>query len=172
MCSIKIQHPHTLQSDHHKSPNSWGFPGGSDGKESTCNVGDPGLIPTSGRREVFDLQGWLPSPVFLPGEFHGQRSMVGYSPWDHKEFDTAERLTHTHTHTHTTVDPLPLFHPPNPLSLWCLQIWSLYLCTCFNFILFTHFGFFWIHVWDFPGGSDMYEQNHMVFVFLPLSYFT
>ena len=29
---------------------------------------------------------WLPTPVFLPGEFHGQRSLVGYSPWGHKEF--------------------------------------------------------------------------------------
>jgi len=27
---------------------------------------------------------WLPTPVFLPGEFHGQRSLVGYSPWGHK----------------------------------------------------------------------------------------
>ena len=43
---------------------------------------------------------WLPTPVFLPEEFHGQRSLVGYSPWDHKEWDTSERLTHTHTHTH------------------------------------------------------------------------
>ena len=32
-------------------------------------------------------------PVFLPGEFHGQRSLVGYSPWDHKEEDTTEQLT-------------------------------------------------------------------------------
>ena len=28
---------------------------------------------------------WLPTPVFLPGEFHGQRSLVGYSPWGPKE---------------------------------------------------------------------------------------
>ena len=28
---------------------------------------------------------WLPTPVFLPGEFHGQRSLVDYSPWGHKE---------------------------------------------------------------------------------------
>ena len=42
---------------------------------------------------------WLPTPVFLPGEFHEQRS-----PWDHKESDTTERLKHPHTdtHTHTT----------------------------------------------------------------------
>ena len=32
---------------------------------------------------------WLPTPVFLPGEFHGQRSLAGYSPWGCKELDTA-----------------------------------------------------------------------------------
>ena len=32
---------------------------------------------------------WLPTPVFLP-EFHGQRSLVGYSPWGHKDLDTTE----------------------------------------------------------------------------------
>ena len=36
---------------------------------------------------------WLPTPVFLPGEFHGQRSLVGYSPWDRKESDMTEGLT-------------------------------------------------------------------------------
>ena len=36
-----------------------------------------------------------PTLVFLPGEFHGQRSLVGYSPWGRKESDTAEQLTHT-----------------------------------------------------------------------------
>ena len=40
---------------------------------------------------------WQPTPVFLPGEFHGQRSLVGYSPWGHRESDTTEQLTHTHT---------------------------------------------------------------------------
>ena len=30
---------------------------------------------------------WQPTPVFLPREFHGQRSLVGYSPWGHKESD-------------------------------------------------------------------------------------
>ena len=38
------------------------------------------------------------TPVILSGEFHGQRSLVGYSPWDRKESDTTEQLTHTHTH--------------------------------------------------------------------------
>ena len=34
----------------------------------------------------------LPTPVFLPGEFHGQRSLAGYSPWDSKELDTPEGI--------------------------------------------------------------------------------
>ena len=33
---------------------------------------------------------WLLTPVFLSGEFHGQRSLVGYSPWGRKELDKAE----------------------------------------------------------------------------------
>ena len=53
-----------------------GFPGGSHGKESACNAGDSGLIPW---RRV-----WLPTPVFLPGASHGQRSLAGYSQWGHK----------------------------------------------------------------------------------------
>ena len=36
---------------------------------------------------------WHPTPVFLPGEFHGQRSLVGYSPWGCKESDTTEQLS-------------------------------------------------------------------------------
>ena len=34
--------------------------------------------------------------VFLPGESHGQRSLAGYSPWDHKESDTTEATSHHH----------------------------------------------------------------------------
>ena len=44
---------------------------------------------------------WQPTPVFLPGKFHEQRSLVGFSPWDHKELDMTEQLTDRHTHTHT-----------------------------------------------------------------------
>ena len=36
---------------------------------------------------------WQPTSVFLPGKFHGQRSLVGYSPWSHKESDMTERLS-------------------------------------------------------------------------------
>ena len=40
---------------------------------------------------------WQPTPVFLPGEFHEQRSLAGHSPWGHKESDTTEQLTLTHS---------------------------------------------------------------------------
>ena len=36
--------------------------------------------------------------VFLPGESHGQRSLVGYSPWDRKDSDRTESLTYTHVY--------------------------------------------------------------------------
>ena len=35
-----------------------------------------------------------PTPVFVPGEFHGQKVLVGYSPWGYKESDMTEQLTH------------------------------------------------------------------------------
>ena len=63
----------------------------SDGKESACNVRDPRSIPGSRR-----FPGWrerLPTPVFVPGKSHGQRSLAGYSPWGRKGSDTTERLT-------------------------------------------------------------------------------
>ena len=74
----------------------WGhFPGGSDGKVSVYNAGDPGSIPGLGipwRRK------WQSTLVLLSGKSHGQRSLLGYSPWGHKESDTTERL-HSLTHS-------------------------------------------------------------------------
>ena len=56
-------------------------------------------LPVNGKG-LFDLwvrkipwkREWQPTPVFLPGESHGQRSLQGYSPWGHKVFDVTERL--------------------------------------------------------------------------------
>ena len=48
---------------------------------------DPWVGKIPWRRE------WQPTPVFLPGEFHGQRSLEGYSPWGLKESDMTEQLT-------------------------------------------------------------------------------
>ena len=68
-----------------------GSPGGSDGKETTCNAGDLGLIPgwgrSSGGRHDNPLQySCLENP-------HGQGSPAGYSPWGRKELDMTERLS-------------------------------------------------------------------------------
>ena len=60
-----------------------------DGKESACSAGDPGSIPGSGRSSG---EGNGNTPAFSPGESHGQRSLVGCSPWGHKEWDTTEQL--------------------------------------------------------------------------------
>ena len=45
----------------------------------------------------FKPSGPTPTPLFLPGESHGWRSLEGYIPWGHKELDMTERLTNTHT---------------------------------------------------------------------------
>ena len=59
-------------------------------KNPSANVGDireVGSIPESGRSPGVESDN---TPVFLPGKFHGQRSLEGYSPWGHKESDTTE----------------------------------------------------------------------------------
>ena len=64
-----------------------GFSCGSAGKESACNAGDLGSIPGLGISPR-EGKGYLPIPVFWPGEFYGL-----YSSWDHKELDTTEQLS-------------------------------------------------------------------------------
>ena len=41
---------------------------------------------------------WQPTPIFLPGEPRGQRSLVSYSPYSRKDLDMTEATEHTHTH--------------------------------------------------------------------------
>ena len=72
---------------------SRGLTGGSDGKVSADNAGDLGSIPGSGRFPW--RRKWQPTPVLLPEKPHGWRSLVGYSPWGHKESDTTERTVST-----------------------------------------------------------------------------
>ena len=66
---------------------------------------------------------WQPTPVSLPGESHGQRSLAGYSPRDRKELDRTELLntdTHTHTHTHLLNSPFvqSCFFPLPSITYW------------------------------------------------------
>ena len=55
-----------------------------------ANAGERGSIPVLGRSPGEEK--WQPTPVFLPGESRGQRSLAGYSPWGRKELNTTERL--------------------------------------------------------------------------------
>ena len=69
-------------------------PTGSEVKNlHTGDTGDSGLIPRSGRFPW--SRAWQSTPVFLPGESHGQRSLGGYSPWGCKELDTTEAAEHS-----------------------------------------------------------------------------
>ena len=60
-----------------------GFPDGSVVKNPLANAGDTGS--TLGQEDPLQ-----PTPVVLPGKSHGQRSLLGYSPWGYKESDTSE----------------------------------------------------------------------------------
>ena len=65
---------------------------------------------------------WQPTPIFLLGEFCGQRRLVGHSPQSHKDLNSTEQLTHTHTHTFT--------HKNNeivPFAATCMDLESIKL---------------------------------------------
>ena len=98
-----------------------GFPGGVSGDESTCQCRrlrrhrfDPwvGKIPWSSK--------WQPAPIILPGKFHGQESLVGYSPWGCKESDMTE-----HTNTLGAKNT-------------CDQQWSVWFFCFFFFLLYFY----------------------------------
>ena len=100
---------------------NYGLPKWHSGKEFTCQFRrcnrsrlDPwvGKIPWSRK--------WQSAPGFLPGESHGWRSLVGYSPWGRKESDTTERLHFLLPHL-------------------CPQVCDLYLCLPANRCISTIF---------------------------------
>ena len=65
--------------------------GGTRGKDMPASAGDireASLIPWR--------RAWPPTPIFLPGESHGQGSLVGYSPWGHKQSDRTEATAHSY----------------------------------------------------------------------------
>ena len=70
-----------------------GFSGGASCKETAYQCRRRGFDPWVG--EIPWRWAWQPTLVFLPGESHGQRSLVGASPWGHKELHTIEVTYHT-----------------------------------------------------------------------------
>ena len=74
---------------------SLGFPGGASGDESACQQERHRIFRFSPWvRKIPWRRKWQPAPVFLPGESHRQRILVGYGPLDHKELDTMEVTEH------------------------------------------------------------------------------
>ena len=76
----------------------WGFPGGASGKELACQCR---------RRKRYQFNTWVRKMpwknawqltlAFLPGEFYVQRSLLGYSPWGHKQSDMTGVTQHART---------------------------------------------------------------------------
>ena len=76
-----------------------GFPAGTSGKELTCKCRRHKRRRFSPWvRKIPWRRAWQPTLVLLPGKSHGQRSLVGYSPWGLKELDMTEATEHTEIH--------------------------------------------------------------------------
>ena len=77
-----------------------GLPGGASGKEPSCQCRRHKILRFNlWVRKIPARRAQQPSPAFLSGESHGQRSLVGSSPWGLKESDTTEQLSmHTPTY--------------------------------------------------------------------------
>ena len=56
-----------------------GFPGGTVVKNPPAGAGDKSRVRSLAWEDLLEKE--IPAPVFLPGKFHGQRSLAGYSPW-------------------------------------------------------------------------------------------
>ena len=79
----------------------WGLPSWIRGKKFTCQCKRYGFNPWVGKLPWG--RKWKPTPVFLLGKFHGQRSLEGYSPWGLKRvrYDlVTKQWQHTNTHTY------------------------------------------------------------------------
>ena len=120
---------HTCASatSHLTTSSLWAFPGGSDGKASCLQCGRPGFDPWVGK--ILWRREWPPTLVLLPGKSHGRRSLVGYSPWGPKEWDTTERL-HFHflplgLHCPQVLCWAALVPSPGPLGSICCCCWLL-----------------------------------------------
>ena len=98
----------------------WGlaFPGASDDKEPACNIGVVGLIPQSGRSPGEGNE--VTQSSFLPGEFQGQRSLVGYTLWNC--WLGHDWATNTNTQISVFQGPRTLSEGVNPAP--CLSIFQ------------------------------------------------
>ena len=117
-----------------------GFPGGASGKEPTCQcrrLKRHGFHPSPWVGKIPWRREWQPAPVFLPGQFQGQRSLAGCSPWGGTELSTTEVTWHTWGLERGCEDPPPRSnkcdsHPvikanPRPHILFIYMVCRMYL---------------------------------------------
>ena len=101
---------------------------------------DPWVQKISWRRE------WQPTPAFLPGEFHGQRSLEGYSLWGHKESSSTEWLTLPLSQMSMPLSqfspPSPFPHVPKSILYVSVSIFSLYMPHLVYLVIYQ-----WMLVW-------------------------
>ena len=119
-----------------------GFPGGPSGKEPACQCRRHkrcGLNPWVGKSSWRRAR--QPTPVFLPGECRGQRSLAGYGPQGRKESDRTEETQHACTIPNSQSFPPPPLQPP-----WQPQVCSLCLQACFCFVNFHLYHFLRCHI--------------------------
>ena len=105
-------------------------------------IWETGVRPL-GQREIPWRREWQPTPVFLPGESHRQRSLAGYNPWGRNELDTTEWLTLSHT-SYTFICMLAYIYIYTYLTvyyafyvlcyLWFYILINLYMHVCSNSI--------------------------------------
>ena len=139
----------------------WGLPRGHRGEESACQCQrhefDPWVRKIPWRRK------WQPTPAFLPGKSLGQRSLVGYSPWGHKESDTAERLN-----SETTWGTLFNHRPPNYLHIRLYShahtiIHSTHNCPCIHLCVHSY-----THIYTFFQPIICTYLSHVTYKYIPI----
>ena len=92
------------------------------------NAGDMDSIPGSGKFPW--RRKWQPTPVFLPGEYHGQRSLVGYSPWGHK------RLEYDLNNNNSNNNKLCI--SISHVTSNCLLVWfAFFACLALSFFVYS-----------------------------------
>ena len=94
---------------------------------------------------------WQTTPVFFPGEFHGQRSQAGYSPWGHKESDMIEWLTYTVWH-----QIINCSEPRGKGNIGCKYTYdNKILCDFYLNVIFSPI---WLFHWVASSDSNMYSN--------------
>ena len=88
----------------------WRLPWWLSGKEPACQCRRHRFNPWV--RKMPWRRKWQPTPVFLPGKCHGERSLAGYSPWGHKESDTTKQLS-TYIYVWTVPDMTTKYRKKN-----------------------------------------------------------